>query len=74
MVEPEVAYATLDEQHGAGRTVHHLHREAGTERRRSELETIGRDIAKLEKITRHSPASPYTEAVEMLQQGFDDGN
>src|SRR3954453_926533 len=43
------------------------------ERRRSELETIGRDISKLEKIDTPFPRITYTEAVEMLQKGFDEG-
>jgi asparaginyl-tRNA synthetase len=38
-------------------------------RRRSELETIGRDISKLEKVTTPFPRITYDEAVRILQEG-----
>src|SRR5215471_10915937 len=50
MVEPEVAYATLDDiMELAENFISHLVQSALT-RRHSDLETIGRDVAKLENI------------------------
>ena len=43
------------------------------EKRRPELETIGRDIAKLEKIATPFPRITYDEAVKMLQEGHAKG-
>ncbi len=73
MVEPEVAYLRARRPDGAGRAVHHLHREALPGKRRPELETIGRDIAKLEKIDTPFPRISYDDAVKMLQEGHADG-
>ena len=42
-------------------------------KRRKELETIGRDIAKLEKITPPFPRISYDEAMQKLQEGFAKG-
>ncbi len=43
------------------------------EKRRPELETIGRDIAKLEKIDTPFPRITYDDAVKMLQEGHAKG-
>ncbi|MGQ0543440.1 MAG: amino acid--tRNA ligase-related protein, partial [Blastocatellia bacterium] len=43
------------------------------ERRRSDLETIGRDVALLEKVKTPFPRITYDEAVKMLQEGHAKG-
>jgi aspartyl/asparaginyl-tRNA synthetase len=43
------------------------------ERRRPELETIGRDVAKLEKVDTPFPRITYDEAVKMLQEAHAKG-
>jgi asparaginyl-tRNA synthetase len=73
MVEPEVAYATLDDDMALAEQFITFIVKRVLEWRRSELETIGRDISKLEKIDTPFPRITYTEAVEMLQKGFDEG-
>ena len=42
-------------------------------KRRPELETIGRDISKLEKIETPFPRITYDEAVQMLQEAHAKG-
>ena len=73
MVEPEIAYATLDDlmQLAEEFITHLAHRVL--ERRRPELEVIGRDISKLEKVAMPFPRISYDEAVKMLQEGHDKG-
>ena len=67
MVEPEVAYATLDDVmdlaealvvYVVGRTL---------ERRRRELQTLERDTSKLEKVTAPFPRISYDEATKILK-------
>ncbi len=73
MVEPEVAYATLDDiMELAEGLISHLAKRC-LERRRSDLQTIGRDIAKLEKITPPFPRISYDEAVKMLNEAHAKG-
>ena len=73
MVEPEVAYAGLDDiMNLAEEFITHVVKSV-LERRRKDLETIGRDISKLEKIDTPFPRISYDEAVERLQKGFDEG-
>jgi asparaginyl-tRNA synthetase len=73
MVEPEVAYLQLDglmelaEQFITSIVTRCL------EKRRPELETIGRDISKLEKIATPFPRISYDDAVKMLQDGHAKG-
>jgi asparaginyl-tRNA synthetase len=73
MVEPEIAYATLDELMSLAEEfiTHIVHRVL--ERRRPELETVGRDIAKLENVATPFPRITYDEAVKMLQEAHDKG-
>jgi asparaginyl-tRNA synthetase len=73
MVEPEVAYATLDDvmELSEGLITFIVKRCLG--KRRPDLQTIGRDIAKLEKIDMPFPRITYDEAVKMLQEGFAKG-
>jgi len=73
MVEPEVAYATLDDlMQLAEEFITHLVTRV-LERRRPELETIGRDISKLEKVATPFPRITYDEAVKMLQEAHQKG-
>jgi asparaginyl-tRNA synthetase len=69
MVEPEVAFLELD---GlmllAEEFISHIVQRV-LERRRADLETIGRDVTKLEKIAPPFPRITYDEAVKMLQDG-----
>ena len=73
MVEPEMAYAGLDDLMDLGEGLIAFLVERVLERRRRELETIGRDIAPLEKIQLPFPRIPYDEAVERLQKGHAQG-
>jgi asparaginyl-tRNA synthetase len=73
MVEPEVAYATLDDVMELAEGLITFLVKRCLENRRVDLQTIGRDIAKLEKIDMPFPRITYDEAVERLQEGFAKG-
>jgi asparaginyl-tRNA synthetase len=73
MVEPEVAYATLDDVMEIAEGLITFIVKRCLEKRRADLQTIGRDITKLEKIDMPFPRIPYDEAVKMLQEGFAQG-
>jgi asparaginyl-tRNA synthetase len=73
MVEPEVAYATLDDVMELAEGLLSFLVKRCLEKRRTDLQTIGRDIAKLEKITPPFPRITYDEAVQKLQEGFAQG-
>ena len=68
MVEPEVAYATLDDLMVLAEEFITFLVQRVLERRRPELEIIGRDAGKLEKIATPFPRITYDEAVKMLQE------
>lgn len=73
MIEPEVAFLELDGLlELAENFISHIVQSV-LKNRRPELETIGRDIAKLEKIKAPFPRLRYDEAAEMLNQAFKDG-
>src|SRR5215468_7700172 len=73
MVEPEVAYATLDDiMELAENFISHLVQSA-LANRRADLETIGRNVAKLENIKPPFPRITYDEAVKLLQEGHAKG-
>jgi asparaginyl-tRNA synthetase len=73
MVEPEVAYAELDDiMKLAEDFISHIVKRV-LENRRKDLETIGRDISKLEKIEAPFPRITYDEAVAMLKEGHAKG-
>jgi asparaginyl-tRNA synthetase len=73
MVEPEVAYAELaDLMTLAEEFVSFIVQRVVT-RRRSELETIGRDISRLETVVAPFPRLSYDEAVARLQEGHAQG-
>ena len=73
MVEPEVAYAELDDIMNLAEEfitfiVHRV-----LENRRAELTELERDISKLEKIARPFPRLQYDDAVKMLQEAHSKG-
>jgi asparaginyl-tRNA synthetase len=67
MVEPEVAYATLDDvmELAEGLVVHVVQR--ALERRRRELQALERDTSKLEKVQAPFPRISYDEAAGILK-------
>ncbi len=73
MVEPEVAYATLDDLMDLGEGLISFLVKRCLEKRRPDLVTIGRDISKLEKIEAPFPRITYDQAVKMLQEGHAKG-
>jgi asparaginyl-tRNA synthetase len=73
MVEPEVAYATLDDVMGIAEGLISFIVKRCLERRRVDLQTIGRDISKLEKIEPPFPRISYDDAVKNLQEGHAKG-
>jgi asparaginyl-tRNA synthetase len=73
MVEPEVAYAELNDIMDLAENFISFIVQRCLERRRADLETIGRDVAKLEKIVPPFPRVSYDEAVAILQEGHAKG-
>jgi asparaginyl-tRNA synthetase len=73
MVEPEVAYATLDDLMDLAEALISSVVQRCLEKRRVDLQTIGRDVAHLEKITAPFPRLTYDDAVKMLQEGHAKG-
>ena len=73
MVEPEVAYATLDDVMELAEGLISFIVKRCVERRRVDLQTIGRDISKLEKIAAPFPRISYDDAVKNLQEGHAKG-
>src|SRR6201987_700946 len=73
MVEPEVAYGTLDDIMELAEGLITFLIKRCLEKRRADLQTIGRDVSKLEKIDTPFPRITYDEAVERLQAGFAKG-
>jgi asparaginyl-tRNA synthetase len=73
MVEPEVAYATLDDLMDLAEGLISFLVKRCLEKRRSDLQTMGRDVMKLEKIAVPFPRITYDEAVKMLQEGHAKG-
>jgi asparaginyl-tRNA synthetase len=73
MVEPEIAYGTLDDLMELAEGLLTFLVKRSLERRRPDLETIGRDLAKLEKIEAPFPRITYDEAVTRLQEGHAQG-
>jgi asparaginyl-tRNA synthetase len=73
MVEPEVAYATLDDIMELAENFISFIVQRCLERRRADLEVIGRDVSKLENIKPPFPRITYDEAVAMLQKGYAEG-
>jgi asparaginyl-tRNA synthetase len=73
MVEPEVAYATLDDLMDLAEGLISFLVKRCLERRRSDLQTIGRDVSRLEKIEPPFPRITYDEAVKQLQEAHANG-
>jgi asparaginyl-tRNA synthetase len=69
MVEPEVAYATLDDVMDLAEGLLCFITERVLENRRRELEILERDISKLEAVKRPFPRISYDEAAKMLADG-----
>ncbi|HVN20619.1 MAG TPA: asparagine--tRNA ligase [Dongiaceae bacterium] len=73
MVEPEVAYATLDDVMELAEGLISFIVKRCVDRRRADLQTIGRDMSKLEKIAPPFPRISYDDAVKNLQEGHAKG-
>ncbi len=73
MVEPEVAYAQLDDLMELAENFITFIVKRCLEKRRTDLQTIGRDVAKLEKIDVPFPRVSYDDAVKMLQEAHAKG-
>ncbi len=68
MLEPEVAFATLPDLMKLGEELVSAIVEKVLERRRPELETLGRDLSKLEKIKPPFYRLSYDEALEVVHK------
>src|SRR5690242_6165991 len=73
MVEPEVAYFELDDLMKLAEEFISFVVKRVLEKRRQDLDVVGRDVSKLEKIDAPFPRISYDEAVERLQKGFEEG-
>ena len=73
MVEPEVAYAELNDVMELAEGLITFIVKRCLEKRRVDLQTIGRDISKLEKIEAPFPRISYDDAVKNLQEGHAKG-
>src|SRR5215472_12522352 len=73
MVEPEVAYAKLDDIMALAENFISFIAGRVLENRKEELEHLERDISKLEKIAPPFPRLQYDDAVKMLQEGHAKG-
>jgi len=73
MVEPEIAYAQLDDLMDLAEAFISFVVKRCLERRRADLQAIGRDISKLEKIEPPFPRLSYDDAVKNLQEGHAKG-
>src|SRR5262249_30192518 len=73
MVEPEVAYAELDDLMKLAEDFISYIVQYVLKTRRADLEAIGRDIVKLEKVTAPFPRLQYDDAVKMLQEAHAKG-
>jgi asparaginyl-tRNA synthetase len=68
MVEPEIAYAELDDLMDLAEGLISFLVKRCLEKRRNDLQVIGRDVTKLEKVETPFPRIAYDEAVKMLQE------
>src|SRR5437867_11702523 len=73
MVEPEVAYATLDDLMELAEELIWFIVKRCLERRRNDLQIIGRDLTKLEQIEAPFPRITYDQAVKLLKEGHGKG-
>src|SRR5882762_6057191 len=73
MVEPEMAYATLDDAMNLAERFLSYIASRVLEERAEELKTLERDRSKLEAIVPPFPRVHYDDAVKMLHEGFEKG-
>ena len=73
MVEPEVAYMEFDELMELAENFISFLVQRVLERRGKDMETIGRDLTKLENVKPPFPRITYDEAVALLHEGFAKG-
>src|SRR5262245_34773520 len=73
MVEPEMAYATLDDVMSLSERFLSYIASRVLEDRKEELKILERDTSKLEAIVTPVPRVHYDEAVRMLHEGFEKG-
>ena len=73
MVEPEVAYATLDDLMQLAEEFISFIIARCLEKRRADLAVAGRDVSKLETVKAPFPRITYDEAVQILHKGFEEG-
>jgi asparaginyl-tRNA synthetase len=73
MVEPEVAYAGLDDIMDLAEGLISFLVKRCLDRRRGDLQITGRDVARLEKVEVPFPRITYDEAVKMLQEAHTKG-
>lgn len=73
MVEPEVAYATYEDMMDLGEQMITYIVSRVLNDRRLELDTLERDITKLEAVASPFPRLHYDDAVKMLQEGHAKG-
>ncbi|SPE24740.1 Asparagine--tRNA ligase [Candidatus Sulfotelmatobacter sp. SbA7] len=73
MVEPEVAYAELNDIMDLAERLLSFLVKRCLEKRRADLTVIGRDVSKLEKVEAPFPRITYDEAVKMLQEAHAKG-
>ena len=73
MVEPEVAYARLDDLMDLAEGLISFLVQRCLEKRRADLQTIGRDVSKLESVKAPFPRISYDDAVKMLQEAHAKG-
>ena len=73
MVEPEVAYATYEDMMDLGEGLILFIRDRVLNDRRAELDTLERDVSKLEDIKPSFPRLHYDECVRLLQEGHEKG-
>jgi len=73
MVEPEMAYSTLEDVMTLSERFLSYIAERVLEDRKEELKVLERDRSKLETIVAPFPRVHYDDAVKMLQEGFEKG-
>ena len=73
MVEPEMAYATLEDVMALSERMLSYIAARVLEDRKEELKVLERDTSKLEAIVAPFPRVHYDDAVKMLEEGFEKG-
>ena len=73
MLEPEMAYATLDDVMDLSEQILSYIAARVMEDRKEELKTLERDTSKLEAIVPPFPRLHYDDAVKILHEGFEQG-